>query len=155
MIYGINLNFKFMKKIILILFILIIISCGKEKTEFIKSKAIGNLFLLKNPPREDSLVKKIIINFLVKNPPKYTSMLGGTSFYKYTSDTKYFLNNKEDDPTGLSLGEEQLSFYVDDQIAYFSFIKCKNDTSQIVGRLHFYGTNNMLSQIDTIIHKCK
>lgn len=52
-----------MKKIIGIFLLLIFFSCEKEKTEFIQSKVVGNLFLIKNPPKSDSLLK---------NPQEYS-----------------------------------------------------------------------------------
>ncbi|WP_052480260.1 hypothetical protein [Flavobacterium hibernum] len=144
-----------MKKIILILFILIIISCGEKKTEIIKSNIYSTLFLLKDLPEDDSLVKKMIVNFLLKNPPEVKNKFGHANFYKYTSDTKYFLNNKEDDPTGLSLGEEQLSFYNDEKIAYFVISQCKDDSTKLVGELKFYNQWGNFFKSDTIIYKCK
>ena len=32
--------------------------------------------------------------------------------------------------------------------------KCKNDTTKLVGRFHFYRNRSNLSQLDTIIYKC-
>lgn len=143
-----------MKNIFLFLILIFIISCN-NKTEFIQSEVIGNLFLLKNPPKEDSLTKKIIRDFLLKNPPKYTNQLNRTDFYLYTSNTKYFIDHKEDDPSGLSLGEEQLSFYDSDRIAVFSIGKCKNDTTKLVGELHFDNKYGNFYKPDTLIYNCK
>lgn len=151
--FGQALNFNLSMKNILLLLFLTFISCN-NKTEFIQSKAIGNLFLLRNPPKEDSLTKKLIRNFLLKNPPKYANQLNRIDFYIYTSNTKYFLDHEEDDPSGLSLGEEQLSFYDDDRIAVFSIGKCKKDTTKLVGELRFFNEYGNFYKPDTLIYKC-
>ncbi|MWB96623.1 hypothetical protein GON26_19850 [Flavobacterium sp. GA093] len=140
--------------ILISVIVLSIISCNR-KTEFVQSKAVGDLFLLKNPPKEDSLVKSLIKYFLLKNLlSKTKKQLPQIDFYRYTSDTKYFLNHKEDGSSGLSLGEEQLSFYINDKIACFIVSKCKDDTTKLVGRFHFYGNKGNKSELDTIIYKC-
>jgi hypothetical protein len=123
-------------------------SCEEKKTEFIQSKAIPDVFLLKNLPREDSLIKEIIKKFLLKNPPKKDIY-----FFEYNWKTKYFINNKEDYSGGLS-GEE-LGFYPDAQIGVFIISKCKNDTTKLVGKLRFYNKYGNYYKPDTIIYKCK
>jgi len=51
-----------MRKIILIIMVMFLFSCQEEKKmEFIHSKAIKSLFLIKNPPSSDSLLKIVII----------------------------------------------------------------------------------------------
>jgi hypothetical protein len=57
-----------MKKIIIMLCIsFFIFSCKEEKIEFIQSKVMPHIFLIKNPI-QDSLLKKEINTFLIKNP---------------------------------------------------------------------------------------
>ncbi|MWB96621.1 hypothetical protein GON26_19840 [Flavobacterium sp. GA093] len=144
-----------MKNIIIILLIYFFYSsCEEDKPEFIKSKAIGGLFLLKNPPKEDSLVKNLVKKFLLNNSKKNLKRMPDIDFYRYTSDTKYFLNHKEDDPSGLSLGEEQLSFYEEEKIAVFSISKCENDNANLIGELRFYNEYGNFYRPDTIIFKC-
>ena len=134
----------------LLLIIIFFFSCNR-KTEFIDSKAVGGLFLIKNPPKEDSLLKKEIMHFLIKNPPKLEGKITHIDFYKYSWNTKYFLNHKED-RGGFS--SEELGNYPEDDLASFIISKCKNDTTKLVGRFHFYGNRSNLSQLDTIIYKC-
>ena len=56
-----------MKKLIIIILGCLLFFCKDNKTEFIESKSIGGLILLKNPPTQDSLVKRQLIAFLLKN----------------------------------------------------------------------------------------
>ncbi|WP_345203432.1 hypothetical protein [Chryseobacterium ginsengisoli] len=80
-----------MKKIIGIFILLVFFSTRKEKTEFVQSKAIPNMFLLKNLPLDSLSAKKMIRNFLLKNSPK-----ADTYFYEYTWRTEYFIDHEED-----------------------------------------------------------
>ncbi len=138
-----------MKIIILLSTIFLIISCENNKTEFIQSKVINKLVLVKNPPTMDSLLKSQLIDFLIKNPRK------SIAFYRYSSETKYFLGNKED-PGGFS--SEELDNYPEDEIANFFILNCKNDSTKLVGRFHFYGlkgSDDGQKEIDTLIYRCK
>jgi hypothetical protein len=140
-----------MKKIIFIIVLIVLFSCEEKKPEFIQSKTITNLILLKNPPKEDSLTKNLIKYFLLKNPPKHEKT-NSTFFYKYSSNTKYFLNHKED-PGGFS--SEELNMYQDDDgIGVFGFIKCEKDSSKKVGIIRFYDKYGSFYKPDTIINKC-
>lgn len=120
-----------MKFFFLLLIIIFFFSCNR-KTEFIDSKAVGGLFLIKNPPKLEGKITHI-------------------DFYKYSWNTKYFLNHKED-RGGFS--SEELGNYPEDDLASFIISKCKTDTTKLVGRFHFYGNRSNLSQLDTIIYKC-
>jgi stress response protein SCP2 len=111
---------------------------------------MDNKFLLKNPPSKDSLIKTLIKEFLLKNPSKYKNNRS-TIFYKYTSETKYFIDHLPD-PGGFSSNELE---NVDNQrLAVFDISKCETDTSKLIGEFYYYGINYDLSQIDTIIYKC-
>ncbi len=99
-----------MKNIIIL--ILQIISCA-NKPEIIESKTNRGLFLLKNPKF-----------------PKDSSFL----FYQYTRNTKYFINNNED-PSGFS--SEELINYPEDEISDFFILKCKSDSTKLVGDFIF------------------
>ena len=120
------------KKIIIsiIAIIIILFFCWNGKIEFVQSKVRTNLFLIKNHPSKDDFP---------------------IMFYRYNSDTKYFLDHEED-PGGFS--SEELINYPDDDLATFTVSKCKNDTTKLVGRFRFYGNTSNLSQLDTIIYKC-
>ncbi|OXA91701.1 hypothetical protein [Flavobacterium hibernum] len=122
-----------MKKITFLIFISILFySCKEDKIEFVQSKAIHSLFLIKNPP-------------LNKNDDKL--------FYRYTFNTEDFLISKR--PGGYS--RKYLDNYPEDELAAFFISKCKNDTTKLVGRFHFYGLkglDNDVEQIDTLIYKC-
>jgi len=47
--------------------LLFLLSCKEEKVEFVQSRAIPALILIKNPPKSDSLLKTQIIDFLQAN----------------------------------------------------------------------------------------
>lgn len=133
---------------------LLLSACEEKKTKFVQSKTIVDLFLLKNPPKEDSLVKKLVKDFLLKKHPKYTNETNRIDFYIYNSDTKYFLDHEENSSTGLSLGEEQLNFYNKYRIAIFSITKCKYNEKKLVGELQFDNKYGNFYSPDTIIYKC-
>lgn len=98
-----------------------------------QSKAIPSVFLIKNP---------------LNNKIDESKM-----FYRYTWDTKYFIDNDEYD----GFGAETLLMYSKDILANFYISKCKNDTTKLVGRFHFYGlkgADDGVDQIDTLIYKC-
>ena len=58
------------KSKIIITALLFLLSCKEEKIEFVQSRAIPALILIKNPPKSDSLLKTQLVNFLIKNQPK-------------------------------------------------------------------------------------
>ena len=60
-----------MKNGVFVFFVMLILfSCKEEKIEFVQSRAIPALILIKNPPKSDSLLKSQLVNFLIKNQPK-------------------------------------------------------------------------------------
>lgn len=124
-----------MKHIALFLVMIFFFSCKEKKIEFIQSETIGNLILIKNPPKNDSLIKKEIEIFFTKNPPKY-SIENTIYIYKYSSNTEYFLTNDEDD--GGPTSSHFLSNYQDeDGIAVLMIKKYEKDTTKLVGELKF------------------
>ena len=148
-----------MSKIIIIV-LLFLFSCKEEKVEFVQSRAIPALILIKNPPKSDSLLKTQIINFLMKNSHKSDFMLKiqpkkGIHFYKYTSDTKYFIENEGDDTGGFS--QNSITDYIEENMAVFEISKCEKDSTKLVGELYFYGNAGFSSkrEIDTLIYHCK
>ena len=141
-----------MKNRVFVFFVMLILfSCKEEKIEFVQSRAIPALILIKNPPKSDSLLKTQIIDFLQanNNGKKYFS------FYRYTSNTYYFLENKEETTGGFS--QNALYDYPEDDIAVFEISECKKDSTKLVGELYFYGNAGFSSkvEIDTLIYHCK
>lgn len=139
------------KKIIIsiIAIIIILFFCWNGKIEFVQSKVRTNLFLIKNPPKNDSLLKKEITLFLIKTHSKNDSV--PKLFYRYSWNTKYFLDHEED-PGGFS--SEELINYPEDNIANFIISKCENDKTKLVGELRFYNEWGDHYKPDTIIYKC-
>ena len=140
------------KSKIIIIVLLFLLSCKEEKIEFVQSRAIPALILIKNPPKSDSLLKTQIIDFLQANnkDKKYFS------FYRYTSNTYYFLENKEETTGGFS--QNALYDYPEDDIAVFEISECKKDSTKLVGELYFYGNagfEDSITEIDTLIYHCK
>ena len=76
-------------------------------------------------------------------------------FYRYTSDTKYFIENRGDNTGGFS--QNALYDYPEDDIAVFEISECKKDSTKLVGELYFYGNAGFSSkrEIDTLIYHCK
>ena len=139
------------KSKIIIIALLFLLSCKEEKIEFVQSRAIPALILIKNPPKSDSLLKTQLVNFLIKNQPKKR-----IHFYKYTWDTSYFIENKEDTDGGFS--DNSLFDYPEDKIATFFISKCEKDSTKLVGELYFYGNAGLEGskrEIDTLIYHCK
>ena len=138
-----------MSKIIIIV-LLFLFSCKEEKVEFVQSRAIPALILIKNPPKSDSLLKTQIIDFVKENYYKER-----IHFYRYTSDTKYFIENRGDNTGGFS--QNALYDYPEDDMAVFEISECKKDSTKLVGELYFYGNAGFSSkrEIDTLIYHCK
>ena len=138
-----------MKKIFFLILV-IFISCNR-KMEFIQSETIPSLILVRNSIENDSLLKKQLISFIIKNHHK-----NRIQFYKYTWDTSYFLDNKEDIDGGFS--DNALYDYPEDNIDDYFVLKCEEDTTKLVGRFHFYvnaGLKGKKREIDTLIYHCK
>ena len=79
-----------MKKIVLFaIMFLFLIACKEKKVEFIESKAIKGLVLVKNLPKSPYETKKLIIEY-VKNQKEKDFI----EFYEYSSNTKAFVENE-------------------------------------------------------------
>ena len=144
----------------IIIALLFLLSCKEEKIEFVQSRAIPALILIKNPPKSDSLLKTQIIDFLMKNSLKSDFMLKikpkkGIHFYRYTSDTKYFIENEGDDTGGFS--QNSITDYIEENMAVFEISKCEKDSTKLVGELYFCGNADFShkTEIDTLIYHCK
>jgi len=160
-------NHKMKNRVFVFFVMLIMFSCKEEKIEFVQSKVKPSTFLLKNLPRDDKFIKEEIKSFLSKNLPHQDSLIKKEFiiaenfyqkqifFYRYTWDTSYFIENKEDTDGGFS--DNSLSDYPEDKIATFFISKCEKDSTKLVGELYFYGNAGFSSkrEIDTLIYHCK
>ena len=149
-----------MKNRVFVFFVLLFLfSCKEEKVEFVQSNVFNGLYLIKNPSKSDSLLKTQIIDFLMKNSLKSdylskTQLKEGIDFYRYTSDTKYFIENEGDNTGGFS--QNSIIDYSDEEIASFVISKCEKDTTKLVGKLFFYNMKGKNPyKPDTLIYHCK
>ena len=160
-----------MKNRVFVFFVMLFLfSCKEEKVEFVQSKVKPSTFLLKNLPRDDKSIKEEIKSFLSKNLPHQDSLIKNKKefiiaenfyqkqifFYRYTWDTSYFIENKEDTDGGFS--DNSLFDYPEDKIATFFISKCEKDSTKLVGELYFYGNagfEDSITEIDTLIYHCK
>ena len=138
------------KSKIIIIVLLFLFSCKEEKIEFVQSRAIPALILIKNPPKSDSLLKTQIIDFVKENYYKER-----IHFYRYTSNTKYFIENEGDDTGGFS--QNSITDYIEENMAVFEISKCEKDSTKLVGELYFCGNADFShkTEIDTLIYHCK
>lgn len=146
-----------MKHIALILVMIFFFSCKKKKMEFVRYKPTDNIILIKNPTNDNLLLKEKVKQFLIENHSKYDKSIITFSFFKYNSDTEYFLRNGEEYSGGFHY-TKTLDDYPDDEIAAFIIAKCENDTTKLVGRLLFYGiegSSKGIRTIDTLIYNCQ
>ena len=148
------------KSKIIIIVLLFLLSCKEEKIEFVQSRAIPHFFLIKNPSKDDFLLRNQIIDFLMKNSLKSDFMLKiqpkkGIHFYRYTSDTKYFIENEGDDTGGFS--QNSITDYIEENMAVFEISKCEKDSTKLVGELYFCCNAGFSrkTEIDTLIYHCK
>ena len=139
-----------MKNRVFVFFVMLfLLSCKEEKIEFVQSRAIPALILIKNPPKSDSLLKTQIIDFVKENYYKER-----IHFYRYTSDTKYFIENRGDNTGGFS--QNSIIDYSDEEIASFVISKSEKDTTKLVGKLFFYNMKGKNPyKPDTLIYHCK
>ena len=139
-----------MKNRVFVFFVMLfLLSCKEEKIEFVQSRAIPALILIKNLPKSDSLLKTQIIDFVKENYYKER-----IHFYRYTSDTKYFIENRGDNTGGFS--QNSIIDYSDEEIASFVISKCEKDTTKLVGKLFFYNMKGKNPyKPDTLIYHCK
>ncbi len=121
-----------MKKIVLFaIMFLFLIACKEKKVEFIESKAIKGLVLVKNLPKSPYETKKLIIEY-VKNQKEKDFL----EFYEYSSNTKAFIENER---TG-GYFREYIHHYQDENgICVFYIGECKEDTLKQIGVIRYYG----------------
>lgn len=142
--------------ILIVLVFFLVMSCTNDKTEkkieFIPSKTMSTVYLIKNAPRKDSVLKAELMTFLEKN---YKNKTQNIYFYNYTPETKYFVENEPDYSGGWS-GRE-ITDYMEDYFASLQISKCETDSTKLVGELFFYGLKggaDGVGEIDTLIYYC-
>lgn len=133
--------------IILLLAGVLILSCKNKNTVFFYSKEM-NLILIKNLPKDISILKIEIKKYLIERKVRYAQI------YEYSSNTKYFLENIEDDggPTSMHF----LSNYQKKEgIALFDVKEYENDSIQEIGIIRYYEKYGDFYTPDTIYIKYK
>lgn len=136
-----------MKKFLIVLVLICFSSCKEKRTEFIESKAIKRLVLVKNAPKSPDETKKIIIEY-IKNQNNKDFI----EFYEYSSNTKAFI---EKERVGGYFREYIEHYQEEDGILTFYTTNCKNDTLKKVGIIRYYEKYGNFYEPDTIIGKCK
>lgn len=139
---------RVIKRIVLfVILFFILISCRERKMEFIESKTIKGLVLVKNLPLSPCETGKMIVAY-IKDQKKKDFM----EFYEYTSSTKKFVDNKR--IGGYS--REYIHHYQEENgICVFYCAKCKKNTLEQVGVIRYYEKYGNFYEPDTIIGKCK
>jgi len=120
------------KKSFVFIVMLLVISCKEKKIEFYQSETM-NLVLVKNLPKNDSLLKEELKKYLISQKIEHTEI------YEYSWDTEYFLTHEQEERG----------------IAYFYKEKCKNDSLKTIGVIRYYDKYGYFYHPDTIIGKCK
>ena len=138
-----------MKNFLFILLSIFLFSCREKKEtgiEFIPSKTMP-LILIKNLPKNDSILKLNIKEYLENNFPKDEVIY----IYMYSYETSYFINNNQDDegPTGFYFLYNYRKEYGIGQ--FFVEEECPNQW----GELRYYDKYGNFYEPDTIIGKCK
>ncbi|MDO4881210.1 MAG: hypothetical protein Q3983_08010 [Capnocytophaga sp.] len=110
--------------------------------EFIESKAIKGLVLVKNPLQSPCDTKKIIIEY-IKNQKGKDFM----EFYEYSSNTKVFIENER---VGGYFREYIHHYQEQNGICVFYVAKYKEDTSKQVGVVRYYEKYGNFYEPDTI-----
>ncbi len=133
-----------MRKFIIILLLLSIVfsSCKEKKVEFIESKAIKGLVLVKNLPKSPYETKKLIIEY-VKNQKEKDFL----EFYEYSSNTKAFVENKR---IGGYFREYIHHYQEENGICVFYIGEYNEDTLKQVGVIRYYGKYGDFYTPDTI-----
>ena len=132
---------------ILLLFLVVFLSCEGRKEEFVESKTIRGLVLVKNLSQSPDEVKKTIIEY-IKNQKGKDFM----EFYEYSTSTKAFIESKR---VGGYLREYIHHYQEQNGIGVFYMWKCKEDTSEQVGIIRYYEKYGNFYEPDTIIGECR
>ncbi len=135
-----------MKKIVLFaIMFLFLIACKEKKVEFIESKTIKGLVLVKNLPKSPYETKKLIIEY-VKNQKEKDFL----EFYEYFSNTKAFVENER---TGGYFREYIHHYQEENGICVFYIGEYNEDTLKQVGVIRYYGKYGDFYTPDTIYKK--
>ncbi len=134
-----------MKKFLIVLVIICFSSCKEKKTEFIKSN-VYPLYLVKNIPKNDSILKDEIEKFVINDRVEYAD------FYEYTWSTSYFIDNEESSGFGAKILE---TYQKENGICFYYYKSCRNDSLKKVGTIRYYEKYGNFYEPDTIIGKCK
>lgn len=136
-----------MRKFIIILLLLSIVfsSCKEKKVEFIESKTIKGLVLVKNLPKSPYETKKLIIEYVKKQKEK-----DFLEFYEYSSNTKSFVENKR---IGGYFREYIHHYKEENGICVFYIGECKEDTLKQIEVIRYYGKYGDFYTPDTIYKK--
>lgn len=134
-----------MMKYFILIGIIFISSCKEKKIEFIESK-IYPLYLVKNIPKNDSILKNEILKVVINDSVEYAN------FYEYTWSTSYFIDNEESSGFGAKVLE---TYQKENGICLYYYESCKNDSLKQVGIIRYYEKYGNFYEPDTIIGKCK
>ena len=129
------------------------------RMEFVQSKAYPDLYLVKNPVEDQKMVYKAIKEkvILEKANASQEKPLSNLRFYEYYKGdmlehgTAYFLKHKEKRDGMMS---ELFDFYPNYLLASFHIQACKEDTTQVFGRLDYYKDRKPI-KTDTLFNSCK
>lgn len=135
------------------------------KMEFIQSKVYYNLYLVKNPLKDNEIIKKALVEKIkshLKTEHKIGKKLEYTKgndfiyFYEYggmtfgfigEAGTQYFIDHEEDFGGFVS---EELGMYQEYRMAEFNFKPCTKDITLLCGELNLYDEGKLI-KTDTII----
>lgn len=122
------------------------------KMEFIQSNVYSNLYIVKNPVKDNEERNKVIINKIIehlKTQHKQTKALSYSEtksiyFYEYVgmsfgflseAGTEYFIDHEEDLGGFVS---EEIGMYQEFRMAEFYYKTCENDSTKTCGELDYY-----------------
>lgn len=120
--------------------------------EFIQSKVYSNLYIVKNPVKDNDDLNKAITTKIeehLKSKHQQTKELSYSEtksiyFYEYVgasfsflseAGTQYFIDHEEDLGGFVS---EELGMYPEYRLAEFYYKTCENDTTKTCGEIGFY-----------------
>jgi hypothetical protein len=134
--------------------------------EFIQSKVYYNLYIVKNPVKDNEIIKKAIVEKIkshLKTEHKIGQKLEYTKgndfiyFYEYVgasfsflseAGTEYFIDHEEDLGGFVS---EELGMYQEYRMAEFYYKPCTKDTTLICGELDLFHEGEFV-KTDTLIN---
>lgn len=124
-------------------------SCNTGESSFMKTTVDG-YYLIKNPPQNKTTLKNAIAHFINIRGAE-GKHITTAYFYKYTSNTAYFVKHKPDPGGHFS---KDFDFYEQDQIATFGMEQCPVDKHMKLGLLRFFNNWGNYYQPDTLFNNC-